>query len=203
MSKKSDLTSGSNAVTTELTEAITKARSNKSSKKVAGDNINSLHSQQCNELSKTEYSNDDKIDIRCFYLQDGKVFFGVLFSENADSFLVGAVARLGLMEDKSIQAHSITSQAVIRLMKSSVIFVTSPDGYKYHYYKYLLEDGVGLLPDYMTDERISYLESEVDKAEKLPKVKPTSKKEVHKSEGELEEEFEEITFPIILSRAIH
>jgi hypothetical protein len=81
------------------------------------------------------------------------VFFGVLFFETLDSFLVGASARLVMDEDHRIRAEPLNAVAVSRFFKTNLLKVTAAlPKFQFHYFDYLLKRGKSLLPDYLVDD---------------------------------------------------
>jgi hypothetical protein len=110
-----------------------------------------LHVRQC--LALTDNSIQEYPNVRCFYAIDGKVFQGILLAETDDSFLVGASVKLLLTETKTVTIEPVSSSGVIRVLKSSLNYVTQSSGKsKYYYYQYLFQHGNDYLPDYLTKE---------------------------------------------------
>jgi hypothetical protein len=150
------------------------------------------HIIQCHELLKVpDLIAQHAIDIRCFYLQDGRAFFGVIFFETTDSFLVGANAKLVRDGNRKITAEPLSPMPVIRIFKSSTVNVSKalPE-FQYHYYLYLRDRGVKLLPDYLVGDVfkqvLDFIQFYADEehiqqtshTSKLPSELATEKKEV-------------------------
>jgi hypothetical protein len=99
-----------------------------------------------------DFSTEHEPIVRCFYLNDNRVFFALVLSETNDSFLVGASSRLIRQDDGDIVCEPLIPVPVSRVMKTTLCMVTEPvQQYKYHYFQYLQEKGVKLLPDYLKE----------------------------------------------------
>lgn len=96
----------------------------------------------------------------CFYAPDNSVFVGVILEELTDSFLVGASAMLRMGQDRKVIAEEISTQPVIRVLKSSLKYMVAPTEMTvYHYFAFLEKFGYNKLPDYFTDARKEYISS--------------------------------------------
>lgn len=109
------------------------------------------HIVQCIDMVKSpDVDSKNEIDLRCFYLSDNRVFFGVVFFETTDSFLVGASARMVMEQTKEIVCEPILPLAVSRVFKSNISMISKAlDKYKKLYFEYLKTKGKELLPDYV------------------------------------------------------
>jgi hypothetical protein len=133
-----------------------------------------LHIAQCLQLIKTpELEAKHELDVRCFYLQDGRVFFAIVFFELGDSFLVGAPARLVQESSKQIVAEPIGPMPVMRFFKSSITGTTKALAkYTYHYYKYLSIKGIKLLPTYLKDDILNQVSDFVQSFVNVDSIEP-------------------------------
>lgn len=134
------------------------------------------HVIQCHDLLKStkDYEDTNIIEPRCFYLTDSRVFFGIVFFESTDSFLVGAPVRM-VFNNNKIEPDTIFPVNITRIFKSNVLAVTKPlDLVKYHYFLYIQTEGPKLLPDFVTKEKLEgiseYIKEYLDK-EKGSKAK--------------------------------
>lgn len=126
-----------------------------SSEVLAEDNLPTTlpkHLEQCMELS-SDLVNDSIPIIRCIYSIDGRVSLGILLAETRDSFLVGAATRLIMSPEGDITSNPVSTEPVIRLMKSGISYITTAsDASRYHYFMFLRNQGAHYLPDYFTEE---------------------------------------------------
>jgi hypothetical protein len=116
------------------------------------------HVDLCDELMGTSPS--EQLKIRCIYLTDSMVFFGIVLRETEDSFLVGAGVKMVMTETRTLTYQPISPKSIVRLMKSSVAMMTKTSRlYGYHYDKYLALNGNKLLPDVITKELVASIEA--------------------------------------------
>ena len=119
------------------------------------------------------------IDIRCYYTIDNKAFFGIQFCETPDSFLVGASAQIVLDATGRPMVKSYIQLPVTRVMKSSISTLSKPNPkFSTFYYKYLLDNGPKLLPDYVTEDIIKQLQNAIEEIE-------IAKKELAEEDGSM------------------
>ena len=118
---------------------------------------NPLHIRQCTSLLSDIYV--DVPNIKCFYVNNGSAFIGILLLETIDSFLVSLPARLLIDEDGRTKAEPMSSETISRVFKTGLIRITEvlPRS-RNSYYKYLLEYGKTYLPDYLTERMLDLME---------------------------------------------
>lgn len=96
----------------------------------------------------------EEVLIRCMYLNDGKVFFGIPLLESEDSFLVGAAARLVMNQDGTVGYDPLVPTSVMRIFKNTLkISTAAVEKFKHYYFLYLKARGFTMLPSYFTEER--------------------------------------------------
>jgi hypothetical protein len=167
------------------------------------------HIKACIDLVKAPYPiKASEPNVKCFYGNDGRVFFGIVFFETTDSFLVGASARLVMQDEGEIVCEPLHPMPIARIFKASFSMVTGPlPKYKYHYYLYLKTKGLSVLPDYMTGETLERVSDFIQanaRVTKEDKKKPsvdTVKEELERKgvQGVSLDAFH----PFILSEKIH
>lgn len=142
---------GSTEVSNKLEQPSGSTAEVSNSAKDSPETVAPDYAKQCFQLvSVPDYSKPHEPDVRCFYLNDTRVFFGIVLSETSDSFLVGASSRLVQDPSKEISCEPMIPMPVARIFKSSLCMVTAPVlKYKYYYFKYLQQKGRKLLPDYL------------------------------------------------------
>jgi hypothetical protein len=132
--------------------------------------------QKCLKLVDVpDHSIPHEPDVRCFYLNDGKVFFGIVLSETTDSFLVGASSRLIKEENQGISCEPMIPVAVARVMKGTLCMITEPvPKYKLCYFKYLVQKGQTLLPDYLNEGVLEKVSDFIQTFKEESPAKPVS-----------------------------
>lgn len=110
-------------------------------------------------LRLTTNDQDLSVKSRVFYIVDGKVIFGILLLETQDSFLVGMPARMIRKDPSSdIEIDQMYDGAIIRIIKSSVAIVAEvPSKFKFLLMDYIHTYGAELLPEYLTEDRLTLL----------------------------------------------
>ena len=153
-----------------------------------------------------DHSTPHEPDVRCFYLSDGKVFFGIVLSETKDSFLVGASTRL-IKDEDGITCEPMIPVPVARVLKGSFCMVTEPvPKYKLCYFKYLVGKGQKLLPDYLTEgvlEKVSdFIQTFKEEAPVAPRAVSSNQNEDFERKG-IPGASEYAFTPTIASEKIH
>lgn len=106
----------------------------------------------CADLSVDIASREDQIEARVFHLITGTAIFGVCVGEIKDSFLVAVPAQL-VSENGKVDGKPFTKGRVIRLIRSSIAFVSIPEpDHRYYYYKWLKKQFTSL-PSFFSKER--------------------------------------------------
>lgn len=128
--------------------------------------------KRCAELSMGTSLSDDQIRDRAFHLIGGSVMFGICITELSDSFLVGMPAVL-VADGNKIEGREFSASNIIRLMRSSVIYMNIPENpYKAHYYRFLTSR-FEELPDFFEEDRRDIVKNFVhnyDNRSKEPQV---------------------------------
>lgn len=108
--------------------------------------------RMCADLSVDIASREDQIEARVFHLITGTAIFGVCVGEIKDSFLVAVPAQL-VSENGKVDGKPFTKGRVIRLIRSSIAFVSIPEpDHRYYYYKWLKKQFTSL-PSFFSQER--------------------------------------------------
>lgn len=119
-------------------------------------------------LCRMEPLSHDDVGDRCFYMNSGKVIFAILVGELADSFLVTLPSTL-ISTGKEVVGKLVTSAPTIRLMKSSIAFVSMPEPeHKHLYYKHIITL-VHMVPGFFNDERAEVIKEVISK--EIPREK--------------------------------
>lgn len=111
-----------------------------------------------NGLVLAEPLAEDDVGDRCFSLLGGRVIFGIVLGELVDSFLVALASTL-VNNGKEVEGKLITATPVIRLFKSGVAFVSTPElEHRYLYYRHIS----GLterMPGFFNPERVAKMKA--------------------------------------------
>lgn len=173
---------------------------------IAEDNLPEIpaYLKLCQVL--VDFPNQDSVNVRCFYTIDGKVFLGILFGETKDSFLVGAPARLIMNVQKQVRAEPLSTESVIRWMKSSTLYMSNAQLHsRYYYYTFLRDGGTIDLPEYLNDKRLSeidkFIEINKDEVERRPVGSVDSS--AGKAEKEIPGSSDKSFRPLVVSEKIH
>ncbi len=139
---------------------MSKNKTEQSSKVPAEETLPKPTTHYLGHINRLNSNYDDTYspNVMCFYAPDGKVFVGIIVEETPDSFLVGASATLRMNKNKQVLAEGLSTQPVIRLMKSAVHYTVVPTNLTvYHYFAFLEEFGYNTLPEYFTDKRKKFI----------------------------------------------
>lgn len=103
-------------------------------------------------------SGDDTtpIPVMTFSMPDKTVVFGIRLAEATDSFLVALPAKL-YADNNTVIGKELTTAPVIRLMKSSTMFLACGSEENNFFYLRYLNSRAKSFPEYFTEERLEYL----------------------------------------------
>jgi hypothetical protein len=108
--------------------------------------------KMCAELSVDVASREGEIEAKVFHLITGTAIFGICVGEIRDSFLVAMPAQL-VSENGKIDGKAFTKGRIIRLIRSSIAFVSIPEpDHRYYYYKWLKKQYTSL-PSFFSKSR--------------------------------------------------
>jgi hypothetical protein len=124
--------------------------------------------KRCAELSMGTASSGDQIRDRAFHLIGGTVMFGICMAELEDSFLVGLPAVL-VADGNTVEGREFSASNIIRLMRSSIIYMNIPENpYKMYYFKFLMKN-FDEIPDFFEKDRRDIITNFVHNYESRPK----------------------------------
>jgi hypothetical protein len=116
------------------------------------------HIKLCAELSLSISLGDNEIKDRVFHLLGGTAVFGVCIGELDDSFLVAASCQL-VSENGKVDGKPFSRSKIIRLMRTSVTFITIPESeHRYYFYKWLKKQFTNL-PSFFSQDRRDIVEN--------------------------------------------
>lgn len=134
-------------------------------------------------LSKINELSVDEVGDYCFFLNGGKVLFGIALDESEDSFLVALATSLS-SNNGEITVKLLTNKPMIRLFKSNVVFTCVPElEHRSYYYKFLLTIK-DKLPGFFTDERLLTMETTLAVASIAKKTHDSGRKSNREHSGD-------------------
>jgi len=114
----------------------------------------------CAELTLSSTVNESEIGAKVFHLITGTAVFGVCLAELKDSFFVAMPCQL-VSDAGKVEGKPFTKAKVIRLIRSSIAFVSIPESdHKYYYYRWLRKQ-FNSLPSFFSEARRDIVEQVV------------------------------------------
>lgn len=106
----------------------------------------------CAELSLNMALGESELRERVFHLITGTAVFGICIGELEDSFLVALPTQLVSESDK-IDGKPFSKGKIIRLIRSSIAFISIPEPeHRYYYFRWLKRQFT-TLPSFFTQDR--------------------------------------------------
>jgi hypothetical protein len=106
----------------------------------------------CAGLSLNMTMAEDEVRDRAFHMLTGSVVFGMLVAELTDSFLIAASCIL-ISENGKVDGKPFARAKILRMMKTSVAFISAPEPeHKNYYYKWLKKQYTSL-PSFFSQGR--------------------------------------------------
>lgn len=124
-----------------------------------------LYKQEAELLLAHRTIGEAELNERMFVLEGGLTVLGCLIEESNDSFVVALSSIIAGNGRGDIEVKLLSDRRLIRYLKSGVLHVSIPDGFKRYCYFKFLNENVDLMQDFFSQTRTNYLQEQIKEFE--------------------------------------